>query len=65
MSGSQILADMHPNPTFPLRHGPNKVTRPDKPGRRRGPRDWRSFVLAEILCKEVKITKKHILQFDM
>ena len=34
---------MHPNPTFPLRYGPNEPSRLDKPGHPWAPCDWQSL----------------------
>ena len=55
MSGSQICADMHLNPTLTLRYGPNKAARPDKPGHLWAPCDWQSFIEAATLYERAFI----------
>ena len=49
MSGSQILADISPNPTLLVKYDTNRGSRVDKPENLWGPCDCQSFVVATIL----------------
>ena len=51
MSGTQILADISPNPTLLVKYDTNRGCRLDKPENLRAPHDWHSFLVAEILRK--------------
>ena len=51
MSGSQILADISPNPTLLVNYDTNRGSRVDKPENLWAPCDWHIFVLAAILQK--------------
>ena len=58
MSGSQILADIIPNPTFIAKYDHKKGARVDKPENLWGLSDWRSFLEAVVLCKILQNSTK-------
>ena len=60
MSGSQILADIIPNPTLLVKYDTNRGSWLDKPENLWGPCDWRSFMEGRILCKLVKTVKNRL-----
>ena len=60
MSGSQILADIIPNPTLLVKYDTNRGSWLDKPENLLGPCDWLSFMEGRILCKLVKTVKNRL-----